>query len=253
MNIFVVSCNFNSGSACLKNMASVQAQTKQPKTHFFIDDASNDDTHEHLEKMRLVNRHGNIHLYKNTQRRYKIRNMHNLIENTNEIQDEDIICVLDGDDWFSDPYVLQYIYDKYDRDDFVYGYTNWTYSHDTSIRGCSSRIPNKNWNPYSSIWITSAMSTFKAGIFRNINPDNFRDSDGNWFHMACDQAYVLPILYSLKQTDGDYRRVFFIDEPMYIYNFFDNPSRPRYGAEGQELTKTASDCEKVIRARGFIP
>ena len=101
-------------------------------------------------------------------------------------------------------------------------------------------------------WITSALSTFRVRAFKAVPIENFLRWDGKWFTMACDQAYILPILWHLRERDGDYRAVKFIDEPLYVYQFLQNPSKLRHGKENQERAGDAAYSAQFLRGRGFV-
>lgn len=247
-NVYVLSCSYRSSRFAIQCIQSVQDQTLKPKQHIYIDDASDDDTMSHLYDCSGL---PNLTIFYNDSREYKLKNLYTAITWFAEIKDDDIVCILDGDDWITED-CLAKVQNTYDLCGCDYLYTNWKFSHNGDY-GISQRIPNIEWNPYKQPWITSAMSTFKAGLFRQINPQNFLDENGEFFKMACDQAYVLPMLEFLRRRDGDYRSVGFVNEPLYIYQFLENKNKPRVGPFGEWMAAEAQLCAETIRARGFIP
>lgn len=257
MKLHVISTSFNSNIFAINNILSVHKQKMQPSTHYYIDDVSTDNSVHILnefkktgEYKKVVNDY-NIKIVINEKRNYKIKNLFNLIKDKEIYDDDDIICILDGDDWLSNENALLEIYENYKSKDLDYLYTNWMYSHNGEI-GISQKIPDNNWDPYKDKWITSAMSTFRVRSFREINEENFKNEFGEWFTMACDQAYVLPILSLSRERNGNYSKIGFVDKPHYIYQFLQNKNKPRNNQSGMKMAKDAHDASQVIRKRGLI-
>ena len=256
--IRVFSASHNSHKYCINCIESVAQQSLSPYEHFYVDDCSKDDTLVWLERhhksvYESVGERYNleIQIRKETRpgdRKYKLLNLY---EYVSRCDGDDIICVLDGDDWLATTDVLEKVAEQYRDPSVRYVYTNWKYSHDDQL-GISQAIPDNDWNPYGSPWITSAMSTFKASEFLKIPVLNFLRWDSKWFTMACDQAYVLPILWQLRESDGDYRAVRFIDEPLYVYQFLQNPNKQRHGEENIVRALDADRSSKFLRQRGYL-
>jgi len=186
----------------------------------------------------------------NERRKYKIRNIIDIISRYG-FGPEDVIIVIDGDDWVKED-CIEKVISKYKSGKYDYIYTNWEYSHNQEI-GISKPIPNDDWNPYANEWRTSALSSFKVGLWNKINKKNFLDISGNFFKVACDQAYILPMLEILRTENNGYSRVGFINEPLYVYQFNENPHRLRLSENGVKDSYLGSVSSKFIRHRGFIP
>jgi len=248
MGVFVFSASYNSNVFARHCIESVRAQTVKVDEHFYIDDGSVDNTREVLgHYVSNAEDYPGLSVVFTDERFYKLKNLYDFVQKLNN---DDIVCVLDGDDWLAAPDVIEKIVKEYEDPSVEYVYTNWKYSHD-QLPGISEPIPSSDWNPYEEKWITSAMSTFKVSAFNAIAEENFLRWDKKWFTMACDQAYVLPILWHLQQRDGDYNAVRFIDEPLYIYQFLQNPTKPRSGRENAERAGDAAKSAGFIRTRGF--
>jgi len=243
-NIVVVSCNYNGNIFVKNNILSVFNQTLKPKTHYFIDDLSTDGCYNIAEKTINDNSIDYIDLIKNKEKKYKIKNLYDLIHD--KVNDEDIIVIVDGDDWLLNEFVLEKIYNSYDKFKCDYLYSNFVYSHNGHL-GICKEIPDKDWEPYESQWITSHISTFKAKKFKEISYKNFLDKSGKWFEMGCDQAYVLPILENIRNKGNLLKDVVFLNEPLYVYHHTGNPSKPRGGSLGIK----AHNAVTTIRQRGI--
>ncbi len=69
--------------------------------------------------------------------------------------------------------------------------------------------------------------------------------------MGCDQAYVLPILHQIYRETGSYDTVKFIDEPLYVYQFTENPNKPRDNNDGG-MRMDAHNSVTFIKQRGYL-
>ena len=250
----VFSPSFNSHKFCVNCIDSVASQTVLPDEHFFIDDCSTDDTKEWLGRhyQRLMsNASGkyDLKIAANPARKWKLLNLY---EYAIKCDPEDVICVLDGDDWLSDSSALEKVRNAYEDNSVDYVYTNWKYSHSNEV-GISKRIPDnfENWDPYTSQWITSAMSTFRVKQFLQVPIENYLRWDHKWFTMGCDQAYVLPIIHQIMREENGRSKIKFIDEPLYVYQFTENPSKPRNRDDGG-MRIDAHNSVTFIRSRGYI-
>ena len=95
------------------------------------------------------------------------------------------------------------------------------------------------------------MSTFRVKQFLKIPIINFFRWDYRWFTMGCDQAYVLPILHQILKENEGHKKIRFIDEPLYVYQFAENPNKPR-GENDNGMRVDAHDSVTFIRSRGYV-
>ena len=245
-NVYIISCQRNANVFVTNCIESVSQQTVLPQKHIVIDDCSSDNTNEILSN--IASHNTCLDVIINVDRKYRLKNIYDAVIN---LPDDSIVCLLDGDDWFASPDVIEKICEQYEDPGVEYVYTNWQYSH-APIVGISKPIPGAEWDPYESEWITSAMGTFRARWFKSIPVSNFLDRTGQFFKMGTDQAYILPMLHMLKKRDGDYRGAKFINEPLYVYQFIENEKRRRIDSEGNWERETASQSSVLIRERGFL-
>ena len=96
------------------------------------------------------------------------------------------------------------------------------------------------------------MSTFKVKALLSIPKANFLDHDNKWFQMGTDHAYILPLLYKLRQRDGDYSAVKHISDILYVYHFYGNPNMPRVGPIADKRADLAVSSSSYIKQRGFV-
>ena len=250
MNCYIISAGYNANINAINCIESVQKQTENFKMHFYINDMSNDNTHDIVNNHMYKNNLKNFTYINNKQKKYRLKNIHDIVMTLKD-DPEGIVLLLDGDDWFSRIDVIEKVIKKYNEKDYEYVYTNWVYSH-APILGISKEIPDNNFEPYKDPWITSAMATFKVKTFLKIPTSNFLDENGEYFKLATDQAYILPILTILKKESGDYSKVGFINEPLYVYQFIENEKRRRYTEEGNKERVIGHNSSLLIRERGFL-
>ena len=247
----VFSPSFNSHRFCVSCIDSVASQSKLPDEHFFIDDASTDDTRQwlgkHFDRMKSnAAEKYDLNIVASNSRKWKLQNLYEYVI---KCDPDDVICVLDGDDWLNDSSALQKVWNEYQDPGVDYVYTNWKYSHSGEL-GISKQIP-ENFDPYSGPWVTSAMSTFRVKQFLKIPIINFFRWDYKWFTMGCDQAYVLPIIHQILREKEGMSKIRFIDEPLYTYQFTENPNKPRSQNDGG-MRMDAHNSVTFIKNRGYI-
>ena len=132
---------------------------------------------------------------------------------------EDVIINLDGDDRFSHNFVLNILRNTYDKENcwLTYG------SHEEARPGqlskrsdfCRLAVPAEiiENNQFRDIqWLTSALRTFKFGLWDKINHSDLKNKAGDYYEAAWDLAYMFPML----EMAAD--KIKFIEEILYVYN-----------------------------------
>jgi len=110
---------------------------------------------------------------------------------------DDVIVVLDGDDWFIDDTALDTIAATYARHDCWMTYGSWI-SNDPEHHG----MPRGMWPAYAAEtvnfrgaeWRHTAVRTWKKWLWDLIDDRDFRDDAGDYFRVTEDQACMLPML-----------------------------------------------------------
>lgn len=233
MKVVFISPCFNA-SDNLKNLIdSVTCQTDNRWEHIFIDDISADDTCKRFNE--LVSDNDKFKLIKNSEKKYALRNIvevARLYENREDI----IIATIDGDDQLCNKDTVKILIESYeDGNDVV-----WT-AHKWDVNGINISKPMpKNVDPYSWVWSTSHLRTFRSSLLKKISDKNFKDTKGEWFRRGYDQALMLPVL-SLT-TNREY-----IDKVCYLYNINSVSVNDRDWAEMSQISTI-----NLVRARGFI-
>jgi glycosyltransferase involved in cell wall biosynthesis len=180
----------------------------------FIDDASTDNSWE-----MLPHNNDKAICIKNKKNVTALPNIHNAI--MEHCEKEDIVVLVDGDDWLINKKVLSYLNEFYHEHDcwITYGQASWT----DGRRGFASAYPKEEFQHLRKApFRVSHLRTFKAGLYQKIKEydDNFsclKDKNKEFYKMTYDVAIMLPIMEM-----AGFERVKYNDKVLYIYNR-DNP------------------------------
>jgi len=217
--IVVISPFFNAGDYVIKCINSVAAQDYDNYEHWIIDDFSTDNSFTRVknyinDELPEYIRH-KFKLFKNNGNVGAVRNHMIHIRNCDP---DDIVMMLDGDDWLvNTPDIFDY-YNKIHQDnDFTYG-SSWSVVD--SIPLISQPYPQEikyaksykdyrfNWNmPYTHL------RTLKAKLLQDEPDSRFQDADGNWFKAGGDNSTFYT---ALENCDPD--RVYVVPDVVYNYN-----------------------------------
>jgi glycosyltransferase involved in cell wall biosynthesis len=210
--IAVIIPSYNNRRWYERNLSSVVAQDYHNFRVIYVDDCSSDSTGELVEQFIADRNSGSlIHLIRNPVRLGALQNLYNTIHTCD---DDEIIILLDGDDWFAHDGVLQKVDQVYANSDcwMTYGqYRSWP---DNGI-GFSKEIPHDviETNRFrENEWCSSHLRSFYAWLFKSIKVEDLISPFGTFYDMAWDQAIMFPMLEMAGY------RAKFIGEILYIYN-----------------------------------
>jgi len=193
-HIVVVTASYNNKKWYKKNLDSVFNQNYKNWSLIYIDDCSTDETGDLVE--RYVEEQGfqnNVTIIKNEKRvASPLANQYKAIYSC---KDDDIIIILDGDDFFAHPNVLTYINKIYADPNIWLTYGQFKY-HSTGKRGFCCPIPQKivehnSFRQFSHI--PSHLRTFYAGLFKKIKKEDLLYNN-EFFKMSCDIAAMFPMI-----------------------------------------------------------
>ena len=163
----------------------------------------------------------NVLAWRSSERVTALSNIHNGIINFCKDPD-DIVILLDGDDWLINKHVLSYVNDFYNQNEcwMMYGSSKWT-----DGRKCfSTPYPEVEFqNIRRAPYRISHLRSFRAGIYQEIgrqDPDFkcMQEVNGEgWYRTCYDVAMFLPML-----EIAGFDKVKHNSKPLYIYNR-DNP------------------------------
>jgi len=208
--IKVITPFYNPGEFLEKCVASLTTQRYDNFEIIFIDDCSTDGAFDRLPK-----EDSRVTIIRNTERKTALENIHMAI--MEHCEPDDIVAIVDGDDWLPTRNVLSFINDYYNQHDcwITYGQASWT----DGRRGfASAYTPEEFKNVRKAPYKVSHLRTWRAGVFQKVqeqdpNFDKMRDKDGKFYLMSYDTA----IMFCIMEIAG-YEKTKFIDEILYVYN-----------------------------------
>ena len=134
-------------------------------------------------------------------------------------KDDDVIVIVDGDDWLPDNHVFARLAAAYHNE------RCWmTYGTPICYDGGSTYVPYYRIHAYRNEdlragtirmkpWAATHLRTFKAGLWRRIEQvRSFYDHEGKIVEACVDMATMFPMLEMSAE------RALFINEPMLVYN-----------------------------------
>jgi glycosyltransferase involved in cell wall biosynthesis len=218
MNNFEIVIPFRNVASWITLCANSVFKQNYPTNKFcvsFVDDCSDDNTNEILEK--IIKKYKDTHcsfLTKNESRKYKIVNLREAIKERN-MDDNSVIIIIDGDDWLAGPNVLNKLDEVYTETDCMMTYGSYM-EYPSYVRGkFSSQLPEfviatNSYRKY--MWCTSHLATFKHSLWKEIREEELKDWDGKYFKASSDLATMFPML----EMSGN--RSKFVDDILYVYN-----------------------------------
>ena len=242
--INIVTCVWNAEKYIGLCIDSILEQNYQNYRVFIIDDVSNDQTVDIIKQKILSN--SKFHLIENKQKKFKLKNLDNIISDTNLMQDNDIIVELDGDDWLSRKDALDIVNRAYSNNSKLL-IANSKFKYIDNREGFS-RYVDIDYVRYTNFCF-SHLRTWKCSLWRAIDKRYFidpRSEDGSYFKITADMAYSLPMLEIAGQE-----RYSYIPEILLVYNDFNPHNDHKAGsAAGGRMEQGASD--QIIRRLKYV-
>ena len=211
-NIKIVVPFYNAEKWLSKCIKSLKMQDYGHFECFLVDDVSSDDSHNVAR--RAIKSDSRFKLTKNRKKRYALGNIIKTIKNAN-CDDDDIIVLLDGDDWVASSYSLSTLASAYDDKECKLTYGSYVYNP-SGQRGVepskySDKVIKENLFREDA-WRASHMRSFKHSLWKNLDEDCLKDKEGKYYTMAYDQAIMLPLLEMASHGSR------YIEESLYVYN-----------------------------------
>jgi glycosyltransferase involved in cell wall biosynthesis len=228
---------FNAREYIRECIDSVLAQSYTNWLAVCTDDHSEDDSSNLIpDDPRIIKRYNNQHTR-------QLANTYNAIINCGiDYDDDDVICILDGDDRLLGPSSLEIVAEIYDRK------PNCLVTYGQFIRSSGKRGHCKPYTQHEFYMLrqksyrASHLRTFKWKLYKEFlrqDPGvlSYRDLNGSFFPMAADVALMFPLL-----EIAGYPNVIFNEIPIYWYRDMGGDGR----AEDRSLQRMA---DKEIRRK----
>jgi glycosyltransferase involved in cell wall biosynthesis len=189
-------------------LESLRGQTLMQWQALVTIDRRGDRTYERALEVRGGDER--IVITRNRRRLYPMENIVRAIRRS-RAEAEDVIVILDGDDWLITDRALERIAAAYEDEDCWMTYGSWISNSD----GHPGRWPAyaEGADFRSERWLGTAVRTWKKWLFDLIAEEDLRDRQGRYFRVTEDLACMFPML-EMATT----RRAHHIPEPLMLYN-----------------------------------
>ena len=195
-----------------KCITSLKKQKYKNFECYLIDDLSTDSTAKVANN--LIKNDNRFKLIKNTTKQYALGNIYKTI-NKIKCRDDDVIILLDGDDWLASSYSLNILSNTYKEKDCLMTYGSYVYNP-SGVAGVEpSKYPDevvKNNLYRKDSWRASHLRSFKYKLWKHLREEDLKDDEDQFFEMAYDQAIMLPLLEMASD------RAEYISDVLYVYN-----------------------------------
>jgi glycosyltransferase involved in cell wall biosynthesis len=171
-------------------ITSIRSQSFSGWQAYVTVDPCGDDTS--LQAWLAAEGDSRIHIHRNHERRFAMANLIRGIRRS-EARHEDIIVVLDGDDWFATQDALRIIHDTYQQSNCWMTYGSWVPDRPV-MQGMWPAYPEGLSDFRNHRWLGTAVRTWKRWLWDLLDDRDFRDTQGNYFRVTEDQAVMLPML-----------------------------------------------------------
>jgi glycosyltransferase involved in cell wall biosynthesis len=224
---------------------SLLAQDHEHFEAIFCDDASRDDA-----STRLPLEDARFGLIRHERPQPLARTVHELV--LERCAPEDVVVLLDGDDWLACPDALSHLAACYARWDCWLLYSQ----HETSdgAYGISRALPGPTGIEYArERWVTSHLKSYRAGLQwrlaeQDVELNCLKDARGRWLDCAVDAALMLALL-----DLAGWPRARYTDRVLSVYNV-ENPRsvhRERR-AEQLEAYEHVRRSRRLRRAASYL-
>jgi len=191
---------------------SLKNQLNKNFKSYLVDDCSDD--HSVAIASYMTDNDSRFLLTKNTEKKYALANIVNAINSIEDIADDDIIILLDGDDWLASENVLSHLEKIYTDEDCLMTYGSYAY-FPTGQKGVEPSVyPQEviaNNMFRQDRWRASHLRTYKYKLWKNIKDEDLRGDQG-YYNVAYDQAIMFPLLEMASNRSK------YISETLHVYN-----------------------------------
>jgi glycosyltransferase involved in cell wall biosynthesis len=204
----IVTTSYNCAKYIEQCIGSIMGQTFKDFKCYITDDMSTDNSVKLIKDM--IKGDDRFILIENTEKMYQPGNYDQVIRNNPDIDDNEIIVEIDGDDWLPDSKTLLRINEVYKSSDIWIANGSFKYSNG----GKGFAAPPKDFETLRQQQFTAShIRTWRAFLWRAIDQDYLKDDNGVYWEVAGDLAFMFPML----EMAGP-EHYLFMDEVNYIYN-----------------------------------
>lgn len=171
-----------------KCINSIKLQTLKDFKCYLTDDMSTDNSVKKIKE--LIQGDDRFILIENEKKLFQVGNYDQVIRDNPAIDDLAICVELDGDDWFPDSEVLTRVQKLYSNP--TVWLSNGSFQYHDGRSGFSKR-PSLFKSIRRQTFVLSHLRTWRAFLWRKINQQDLKDSNGNYYDAAGDLAFMFPM------------------------------------------------------------
>ncbi len=206
--MIIVTTLYNAEDYVERCIGSLMGQKYRDFKCYITDDISTDKSVEKVKNM--INGDDRFILIQNKEKFYQPGNYDQVIRNNKDIDDNEIIVEVDGDDWLPDSKTLSRIAEVYSDKDVWIANGSFRYSNGQPGFASEQKITD---NLRQSRFTATHIRTWRAFLWRNIQKDDLKDDKGTFWKVTGDLAFMYPMLEMAGQEH--YK---FMTDVNYIYN-----------------------------------
>lgn len=208
----IVIPSYNTVRWLRKTLDSVAAQTYKNYEVCVIDDASTQP-----EQKEIIKEYEKKYGWKAIYRQINHGAVANFVDGIALLApaDNDVIILLDGDDWLYNKNVLKKLNKIYSQEEVSLTYGQFITYPRWEIGFCRPPFAKEMGNRHG-YWIFSHLRTFKYFLWKSLNMKDLKDESGNYYKTAWDLA----IMYPMIEMAGDSIKC--VHDILHVYNL-DNP------------------------------
>lgn len=200
---------YNAEKYVMRSISSIMSQTHKDFKCYITHDMSTDNSVQIIYDL-IKNDERFILINDYEKKLYQAGNFDRTIRFNSDIKDDELLIEVDGDDWLPDSGVFERINRVYQNPDVWIA--NGSFKYSNGQLGFSS--PQTNFgNLRGSRFTASHIRTWRAFLWRNINENDLKDENGNYWQWSGDLCFMFPML----EMAGE-KHYKFMNEINYIYN-----------------------------------
>lgn len=206
--MIIVTTLYNAENYVERCLFSIMSQRYNDFKCYITDDLSTDNSVNIVKK--TIKDDDRFILIENQNKMYQPGNYDQVIRNNPNIDDNEVIVEIDGDDWLPDPLTLSRIADVYSDPNIWIA--NGSFKYHDGRPGFSSRQQNLD-NLRNVRFTASHIRTWRAFLWRNIKEEDLKDDTGTYWKVTGDLSFMYPML----EMSGE-EHYTFMNEINYVYN-----------------------------------
>lgn len=209
--LVVISVMYNCENYIDRCINSIRNQNYNNYECYIIDDASTDNSVK--KALWAIDGDSKFNVICNEKKKWMTGNFYENIHRKN-INNNDIIVAIDGDDCLPDVDVFNRVNDAYTDGNIWFTYGSFIIEESGNIKeGWTKDVENIDLI-YSEPWVFTHLKTFKAGLYRKIKKEDFIDPETNYYFKATgDINITIPMI----QMAG-INKIKHLPDVNYIYN-----------------------------------